>query len=484
MTNWYEISAFLILAACYILKTLDLIYRFQIKEYRFDRFGVYLQEDGAVRILYTESLRTPKRSMRNLLITLISGAVGIPILYILPGIIQIATDLPALVSSIILVPFVPLLSIAVTASAVNLTEPLAQAKRMQIIDKAKEKRKRQDLTVIGITGSYGKSSVKEFVYTLLSSTYSTAKTTDNHNTDVGVAQSFLANVTDSTKYFVSEMGAYKQGEIASICDIVKPSIGIITALGNQHLALFGSPEKLLHAKKELAKSIPQDGTLYINAHIQPLNELISDLSCKVVTYGRPDAPNKADAILEGEGGRYRLSYAGWQIEFEMNILGNHNALNMIPAILIAHEHKIGDRAIVEAVSHVQNIKNKLTQTKGIHGAVILNDVYSSNVEGFLSALDTLQSLPQQQKIVLSRGIIELGDDKLSSYKKITDKIQSYGMKLVTTDSDFEKSGIGEWCTVKHESDLQQYIAEIATPETAILLEGRFPDSIITFIATP
>ena len=145
------------------------------------------------------------------------------------------------------------------------TNPFFNFQKKRIIKKAMAKmRTLKKIKVIGITGSYGKTSTKEFLDVILSEKYRVIKTTGNNNTNIGVAKTVLNKVNDNYDYFICEMGAYKIGEIEEICGIVKPEIGILTGINEQHLDLFGSIENTVKAKFELIEALSKKGVAILN----------------------------------------------------------------------------------------------------------------------------------------------------------------------------------------------------------------------------
>src|SRR3989338_3390948 len=155
-----------------------------------------------------------------------------------------------------------------------------------LIQKATRKlSEHKNLLVIGITGSYGKSTVKKFLHHILEQKYHVIRTPRNINTEIGVAQFVLSTDLSGVEVFIVEMGAYQIGEIALICQMVKPTIGILTAINEQHLSLFGSIEKTQQAKYELLKSLPADGLAVINFDNDYCREKADKLRCYVVSYG-------------------------------------------------------------------------------------------------------------------------------------------------------------------------------------------------------
>ncbi len=457
-------------------KCLDFTYLFQIKEYRFDRFRVFLNENGLFKIFYLKKIHLPAKSTRNMLLTCISFIAAIPLMAGVPVYLKHEYAMDPALSTTFLVIISPILSFISVAFAVKITDIFAQAKRRAIIDKATAILNHPGITTIGITGSYGKSTVKELVYSLIKDTFNVAKTDKNHNTDVGVAMSAIKNIKPDTRYFVAEMGAYRIGEIKNICDYTHPKFAIITALGNQHLALFGSKSNLVKAKKELAEALPVNGNLYISDSIDRIDQLIEGLRCRIVKYGNKTG---SEAKYSINGNKIEITYAGKNFTLDTSMKGEHNLKNLVPAILLAIDLGVPQETIIKSSESLSNIEGKLSETMGVNGSLILNDVYSSNVEGFLAALEMLKTHPQTNKIVVTRGVIELGSEKNHSYRRINQAIINSGFQLLTTDKDFIKQGIGKYGIYFSDEDkLAEYIVRNTSKDHIILMEGRFPESII------
>src|SRR3989344_5170861 len=240
----------------FTLKSLDFLYLFQTKEYRLDRILAFFKEENILKVLYLRLIRMPAITIRNLLI-----AQGI-LFNIIPLYLLFKNlNLGFLLIFIFLSPVLALLTMLL---GVLLSEIPVQIYRKIIIYQARQMVKNSKTVFIGITGSYGKTSTKEFLAEILSQKYITDKTEKNYNSDIGVSLSILKNLKPDSQYFIAELGAYKKGEIKKICDIIQPKYGILTGIGNQHLHLFGSQKNLLAAKAELLESLPPEGIAFIN----------------------------------------------------------------------------------------------------------------------------------------------------------------------------------------------------------------------------
>ncbi len=218
---------------------------------------------------------------------------------------------------------------------------------------------------IGITGSWGKTTTKEAIYAILKQKKYVSYTPSNHNTLLAIAKQALF-LSPKTKIFICEIGAYQVGDIKKVCQIVHPQIGILTALGPMHLERFSTLENILKAKMELAESLPPTGTFFA-----PKN-----LSSKVQQFSLPQNVHYFED--------YKEIY--YSLGFQFNLPGTdvQKTLNSLPSI----EHR---RQIIQ------------------NGPItVIDDAYNSNPAGFKLALDTLKKIKSDSKILITPGMIEMG----------------------------------------------------------------------------
>lgn len=465
--NYYQtliLSIPLILATPWIL---FFTYTLQIKEYRWDRFRSHLGEKGLKSILFPNRFLFPAKSIRNLLILLISFFA----LY------QIENYIPYPFELIV----IPLAPFAVIIS-VFLTEPLAQIKRRSIISRAKRMVQNSNAEFIGITGSYGKTSTKDFMYEILNSTYTTAKTLKNQNSAVGAALSVVSELKKNTSYFVCEMGAYKKGEIKEMTDFVKPKYGILTGIGNQHLDLFGSQANIIFGKKELLDSLPNDGIAYVNMDSDYFENLIQNLECKVVTYSLQNSEAKIyfkEFNSKGLTTNGTVKYKNTEYKIKGNIIGTHFYLNMLPCIALAHDIGVPKKNIESVISQFKNSYSSLSTHKGFRNATYILNAKNSNVNGFIGSLETLSKTNAKNKIIITKGIIELGNQKDTSYRKIIELAANNDIKILTLDPKFRELDPHEIVKLlKSEKEILKFIDQHFSKDTCALIEGKFKDTFI------
>jgi len=347
------------------------------------------------------------------------------------------------------------------------------------------------LVVIGVTGSYGKSSVKEFLAHILSQSNSVIKTPQNTNTEIGIAKFILATDFAAAKYFVCEMGAYRVGEIGTISRMVKPTIGILTAISEQHLALFGSLKQTQRTKYELLRSIPGNGYVVTNSDNTYCTEFLHTLSAKSIeTFGldKEYAPDflitEVHASLKGM--RFQYSYGDKKWTIQTPVIGAHHATNIAPAIMVARHEGMPMRDIIAACESLPTNAHGSLQIFDANAATIIDDHYNSNTTGFRSALDVLAAHPSERKrIVITRGMMELGDKTREEHERMGEEIAFTADELIVISPDNYtalKDGVGikyrtQVQLITEHDVLEKYVIDALGSDAVILIENRLPDHI-------
>lgn len=249
-----QVLFFIIFAIIFFHEILYYIYLWQVKEYRRDRFAAGLRTNHDVAKTLANSFNLlvwfrPKLTFRAL--TTFCLALTFSLLFFI-FLLPITYTYAKYFLLILLAPFFSSLAVAILT-------PFFVYWKKHLIEKATDKMREFGGTVIGISGSFGKSSTKEILAWLLSDKFSVLKTKKNVNSAIGLAKTILHDLKGDEQFFICEMGAYRRGEISEMCEIVKPKAGILTGLGDQHLDMFGSLENIKKAKMELIDSLPPTG---------------------------------------------------------------------------------------------------------------------------------------------------------------------------------------------------------------------------------
>jgi UDP-N-acetylmuramoyl-tripeptide--D-alanyl-D-alanine ligase len=360
--------------------------------------------------------------------------------------------------------FFDVLAPAWISLAVLLFQPLAVLMRNRIIKNARLKgEKFPNLLVIGITGSYGKTSTKEFLAEILSEKFNVLKTKEHQNSEVGISQCILSELREEHEIFVVEMGAYNRGGIKLLCDIVKPRIGILTGINEQHMATFGSQENIIKAKYELVESLPKDGLAFFNGRNKYCAELYNKTSgIKKFLYGQ-------EAKFFGEE----------------NILG---------AIAVARELGIQENEIQNAANKIKNKFPGIKIEKTITGLNIIDATYSANPDGVMANLEYLRNNFTGKKIIIMPCLIELGRASKEVHKRIGKKIAEVcDLAIITTLDRFKeiKEGAGsvevvpsqrtEVLFMENPKKIFGKIMSVAKEGDVVLLESRVPKKLMKLL---
>ncbi len=300
-----------------------------------------------------------------------------------------------------------------------LNHPIEKAINNHYINDAKRiLRQNPDLTVVGITGSYGKTSVKFYLQTLLSDFFNTLMTPESYNTPMGVVKTIRGSMSPQHEIFICEMGARHVGDIKEICDIVHPKHGILTSIGPQHLETFFNMENIISTKYELSDALPKDGILFVNDDNEYIHEELekrtesgTGLPGEVVRYSAKagDASYAtSDIEVSPSGTQFTVTAPGGESErFATRLIGEHNVINIVGAISVAHRLGVPLGKLRIPVRRIQSVPHRLEMKH--HGSVtIIDDAYNSNPVGSKAAVETL-AMFDGIRILVTPGMVELGE---------------------------------------------------------------------------
>ena len=297
--------------------------------------------------------------------------------------------------------------------AMIINVPIEKSVYLHFKRKAQNKIKSMpNLKIIGITGSYGKTSSKNILGEILNCKYNALPTPKNLNTFNGLIMTVNNYMDKFTDIFIAEMGAYVRGEIKRLCKLVKPRYGILTTIGTAHLESFGSQENIQYGKFELIESLPSDGFGILNGDdplqvSYPLKNKVKiiwigidnkDVDVRAENIKCSNIGTSFDLVLKNDKKKYH---------FETRLLGKHNVYNILAAIACGIEFDIDMDDLIHAVKGVKPVEHRL-ELKRLGNFYQIDDAYNSNPVGAKNALDILDMMPGM-KIVVTPGMIELGD---------------------------------------------------------------------------
>lgn len=291
-------------------------------------------------------------------------------------------------------------------------------------DAQKRLRAHKDLIIIGVTGSYGKTSTKNYLYRVLSEKYNVLMTPGNFNTTLGVVRTIREHLEPYHQVFIVEMGAKQRGDIRQICDLVHPSIGIVTAVGQMHLETFGSFENIQKTKFELIEALPADGYGVINAESQGIASYGGvPEHCRVESYGidaHRCSARACDIEYSASGMEFDLITRSGETHYQTHLLGDNNILNLCAALMVGEYLGVSEEQRQRAVSKIQPVEHRLSMSrKG--GLVMLDDAYNSNPEGAAMALSVLHSIKIPQganRVVITPGFVEMGPAQADACRRL------------------------------------------------------------------
>ncbi|MBK8025591.1 MAG: UDP-N-acetylmuramoyl-tripeptide--D-alanyl-D-alanine ligase [Chloroflexi bacterium] len=305
-----------------------------------------------------------------------------------------------------------------------LLAPVEAAMRRRFVQRARKALNEVNPTVIGITGSYGKTTTKVTLAHLLNGRFRAYPTPKSYNTLMGVCIAInndLAN-DNSIEYFIAEMGAYVRGEIQEICDLTHPRIGILVEVGPQHLERFGSLENITTAKYELIKALPPDGVGVFNWDNPYIRDMVArgypqtrlTVSKTVDPAAVKDATPRfvASTITETlDGLRFTVTdtQSGAREEFSTPLLGEHNVTNILLATAVAVHEGMPLRDVAFRARSLKPAESRLVRSTTAEGITIINDAYSANPVGIVYALRVLSLHQTGQRLLITPGMVELGE---------------------------------------------------------------------------
>ncbi|MCR4588440.1 MAG: UDP-N-acetylmuramoyl-tripeptide--D-alanyl-D-alanine ligase [Lachnospiraceae bacterium] len=294
----------------------------------------------------------------------------------------------------------------------RINQPVEKAVNQYYIrDAQKMLRSNKNLTIIGITGSYGKTSMKYFLGAILQEKYNTLITPESYNTPMGIVKTIRGSLKPSHEIFVCEMGARHVGDIKEICDIVHPHHGILTSIGPQHLETFFTIDNIVNTKFELADALPADGLLFLNGD----NDLVRERGQRYKaiyfgTEGKTEGYKAQDIQYSELGTSFKVVTPSGESEmFQTRLIGSHNLIDLLGAIAAAHTLGVPLTDMKVAIRRIQPVAHRL-QLIERGNVTIIDDAFNSNPVGSKAAVETL-AMFGGERILVTPGMVELGKEE-------------------------------------------------------------------------
>lgn len=395
------------------------------------------------------------------------------------------------VYSIIVLNILAMITYCLVYAVATINKPIEKAINNKFCRKAHKKIKSiPGFKVVGITGSYGKTSTKYIVNTILSQKYNSLMTPESYNTTMGVVRTINEKLKPTHNLFVCEMGAKYIGDIKEICDIVEPNYGILTAIGPQHLDTFKTIENVAKTKLELLDSLPDvTGVSFVNWEDENIRK--AKLPKNVVKYGLNKKSDyyAENVTISAKGSSFDVVMPGGRrITAKTKLLGRLNILNIVCGVAVADKLGLTEEQIKMGIKFIKPVEHRLELRPNSNGSIIIDDSYNSNVRGADMALEVLGKFKDMKKILITPGIVELGEKAYEINKalgkeatKHSDIIILVGEKQAgpmldgVKETKFPKDKV---IVAKNLDEAIKHMYKLMDSNTVVLLENDLPDNYL------
>jgi UDP-N-acetylmuramoyl-tripeptide--D-alanyl-D-alanine ligase len=276
--------------------------------------------------------------------------------------------------------------------------------------------------VVAVTGSNGKTTTKDMIAKILSSSNNVAKTPNNFNNEIGVPFTIL-NMPTNTEVLVVEMGMDRFGQLDHLSSIANPDIAVITMIGEAHIEFFGTRDRIADSKMEITNHLQEDGTFIFNGDEPLLLERAKKIEQAKLTFGNHDSNNLYATDIKSGKTTTKFTTNLWpNLEFEIPMMGEYNVNNALAALLVGQISHIKPEAMQKALSELFVTENRTEWLKAKNGADILSDVYNSNPTAAIEVLNSLKAIKTDgRKLIVLGDMLELGD----ASKKLHESLAPY-----------------------------------------------------------
>lgn len=379
----------------------------------------------------------------------------------------------------VLVPFVHLLLV-----------PLEELIIKRYVVEAKHKLKKYpDLIKIGITGSYGKTSTKYILNTILSQKYNVCMTPHSFNTITGLSKVINDYLKPKNQILITEMGARNVGDIKKLAQFIQPKYGIITNIGSQHLLTFGTVENIEKTKYELIECLPKDGYAVFNGENEGARRLYEKCPVKKALVGNCEGTSVSYSRIrvDKNGTHFTLNIGEEKLNCNTKLIGKHNVENIVVCAKMALELGLNNEQIINGIKNLRPVPHRLELITNENEVTILDDSYNASVEGSEVALDVLSKFGNK-KIIVTPGLVELGNkekeenfnfgvkmSKVADYIIIVNKVNYDSIHKGIESSNFDMSRVYQAETL---NDAKELLKGIISKGDAVLFENDLPDNYI------
>ena len=349
------------------------------------------------------------------------------------------------------------------------------------------KKEYNDLIRIGITGSYGKTSTKYILQTILSEKYNVLATPESYNTTMGNVRTIREKLKPEHQVFISEMGARRRYDIQEICNFVRPQIGIITSIGPQHLETFKKIENVVKTKSELLVGLTYDGVAFLPINDKYCKEIYQKEKHEKYSYGIGEKADvyATDIKLSAKGSTFTVVTKNDRFTCTTKLLGEHNVQNIIGSIAIALHLGLTKEEIMRGVEKIEPVPHRLQILPSPNGGVVIDDAFNSNPVGSKMALEVLKKF-EGRKIIITPGMVDLGAEEYKLNKEfgrqMADAVdvailvgvkRSKPIEEGLREKKFDENNI---YVVNSLAEATNRLTKLANPNNVVLFENDLPDN--------
>lgn len=368
-------------------------------------------------------------------------------------------------------------------------------KDTQINKAIKKLRRNKQVTVIGITGSFGKGSTKEFTYQILSQKFNTLRTHSRDNNMMGITRTILKRLNRSTHVFIVEMGGHRSGEVLEMASMVNPFIGIVTGVNTQHLPLFGNLKKNMDTKYELIESLPAQGIALFNANNEN-SRMLYHLARKRKKYLYGIGKESDGIQILAKNIRVHATSFTFDAvigkdtysKLHVQLVGAHQIQHILPAMYIARILKMRKLEIIHAVHNLTPLNRSMEPFRSERGTLLINDTHNANPASVIASLEYLAKQRGKKGIVLE-PMIELGRSAKDEHFRVGQAIGTACSHLYVTDKTYLKEirkGIQDVngdCQIHTWSPQRsaEHIQQIFTKKDVVVFSGDGAEKVFQFI---
>jgi len=349
----------------------------------------------------------------------------------------------------------------------------------------------KSLQVVGITGSFGKTSTKFITSTILKQRYRVLTTPESYNTPMGLSKVINEKLDEKHQIFVAEMGARNIGDIRELAKLTKPTIGVITSIGPTHLETFKNIDNIMKTKYELIEELPPEGIAIFNYDNEYVRRLADKTFKEKILFGMKDIEKldlyAEDIQITDEGSIFMLKdKRGNSVQCKTKLLGKHNIYNILAGASVAIALGLNLEEIKKGIEKIEPIPHRLSLINPGTGITIIDDSFNSNPIGAKAALEVLQQIKGNKKIIVTPGMVELGEREKEINKefgkniaKVCDRVILVGKAITDSiykglmEAGYNKENV---FVVDSLDEATLIIQQIAKPEDVILFENDLPDN--------